>query len=216
MTQETMCTVHPDQAAVGTCERCGLFGCVGCLGVTSGERLCPSCERRRLAELPSLGRPAAVARSGLYMMAALHLCLAVLGAAGVAGVGTALRATVGALFLPLFIGTIIAFLRWFHLAVRYAQALGRPVAETPGNAVFAWFIPLLNLIKPFDLTRRMNRSALVGPWQVCWVAGNMTSNFGGQVGFMGPLSAAFLVAAALLGAEVVKQVSASLTAPSLR
>jgi hypothetical protein len=153
------------------------------------------------------------------MMGAVHLCLAILRVDGVAGAGTALRAvvgTVGALFLPLFIGTIIAFLKWFHLAVRYAQALGRPVTETPGNAVFAWFIPLLNLIKPFDLTRRMNRSAPVGPWQVCWVAGTMTSNFGGQVGFMGPLSAAFMVAAAFLGAEVVKQVSASLTAPTLR
>lgn len=214
MTLGAMCAVHPDQEAVGTCERCGLFGCVGCLGVTSGERLCPSCVRRRVAELPALESRASVARSGLFMMGAVHLGLAVVPTGLAGSMSAGLGGFLGVLFFPLFMGTIVAFLKWFHLATKYALALGRPVAETPGSAVLSWFIPVLNLFKPFNLARKMNGAAPVGAWQVCWLGGNVTSSVGGQSGFLGPVSGALMVSAALLGAEVVKQISASLTAPS--
>jgi hypothetical protein len=168
MTLKTTCAVHLDQEAVGTCERCGLFGCVGCLIVTAGARLCPTCQRRRVAELPALERRASVARSGLFMMGAVHLGLAVLSIDAVGSMSPALGGLLGALFLPLFVGTAVAFLQWFHLATKYALALGRlPVGETPAKAVLSWFVPVLNFFKPFDLARKMNAKAPVGAWQVC-------------------------------------------------
>jgi len=60
----------------------------------------------------------------------------------------------------------------------------------------------------------MNGAAPVGAWQVCWLGGNVVSSVGGQSEFLGPVSGALMVSAALLGAEVVKQISASLRTPS--
>jgi hypothetical protein len=145
---------------------------------------------------------------------AVHLGLAVVPT-GVAGsMSAGLGGLLGVLFVPLLVGTAVAFLKWFHLATKYALALGRPVAETSGNAVLSWFIPVLTLFKPFNLARKMNEAAPVGAWQVCWLGGNVTSSVGGQSGFLGTVSGALMVSAALLGAEVVKQISASLTVPS--
>jgi hypothetical protein len=52
----TPCAVHPGNAAVGTCERCGLFVCALCRTEVSGQKLCPACFDRLTAEakLPAL------------------------------------------------------------------------------------------------------------------------------------------------------------------
>jgi hypothetical protein len=50
------CPVHPDNAAVGNCSRCGVFACALCWIETDGRVLCPSCFERlaEAGELPSL------------------------------------------------------------------------------------------------------------------------------------------------------------------
>jgi hypothetical protein len=52
----TPCASHAGNAAVGNCERCGLFVCALCRTEVAGQRLCPACFDRLAAEkgLPTL------------------------------------------------------------------------------------------------------------------------------------------------------------------
>jgi hypothetical protein len=52
----TPCASHAGNAAVGNCERCGLFVCALCRTEVAGQRLCPACFDRLAAEkgLPAL------------------------------------------------------------------------------------------------------------------------------------------------------------------
>jgi hypothetical protein len=52
----TACPLHPGNAAVGTCERCGVFACALCRIEADGRALCPACFERLSAAgaLPSL------------------------------------------------------------------------------------------------------------------------------------------------------------------
>ena len=116
-------------------------------------------------------------------------------------------------YIPMYIATIVFVCRWFHLAARHALARQAPLDVTPGGAVGSWFIPFLNLVRPFTLTRQMLSTSgadqsVVGPWQAAWVVGNMVSNFSARsdgaastvAGLFGDL---LLVGAALLGAKVI-------------
>ena len=42
------------------------------------------------------------------------------------------------------LATIVAFLRWLHLAVCHAQAMGRRVTSSPRAAVLWWFVSVAN------------------------------------------------------------------------
>jgi len=59
----------------------------------------------------------------------------------------------GWLALPLRLAAPIAYLVWFHLLVKSANAVGHDVGVTPNWAVRWWFIPLANLFKPFLIVR---------------------------------------------------------------
>jgi hypothetical protein len=66
----TPCAVHATNAAVGTCERCGLFVCTLCRTEVAGQGLCPACFDRLRAEggLPAL-RTTFVDLRGLALIA---------------------------------------------------------------------------------------------------------------------------------------------------
>jgi hypothetical protein len=50
------------------------------------------------------------------------------------------------------IGSIVAFLMWFHRVHRNLPALGSEhLRYTPGWAVGAWFVPILNLVRPCQI-----------------------------------------------------------------
>lgn len=120
------------------------------------------------------------------------------------------------------LATIVVFLRWLHLAVRHAQAMGRRVTGSPRAAALWWFVPVANFIVPFERIRRLAPEVPTRGWQACWVlsltlpvlATRSTTTDGiGKLmafGFL-ILSLAATVAAAVLGAQVVKGVTASLT-----
>jgi hypothetical protein len=68
----TPCAVHTANAAVGTCERCGLFVCALCRTEIDGQKICPACFDRLAAEgtLPAL-RTSFVDLPGLALLSGL-------------------------------------------------------------------------------------------------------------------------------------------------
>lgn len=57
---------------------------------------------------------------------------------------------------PLFLGTVVVFLMWEYRAHSNLRALKAENVEfTPGWAVGWWFIPILNLFKPFQVMREI-------------------------------------------------------------
>jgi hypothetical protein len=50
-----------------------------------------------------------------------------------------------------FITTAVVFLRWMHRLVVLTRALGGKLAWTPAQAVWAFFIPIISLIRPYQV-----------------------------------------------------------------
>lgn len=118
-------------------------------------------------------------------------------------------------YLLTYITTIVLVCRWFHLAVRRGLARGGQLGITPAGAVGTWFIPFVNFVKPFDVTRQLLVTAgksyeRVGPWQATWVVGNIIANVGNRLpdegGLIVTLAAnVLLVVAAVLGAKSIDE-----------
>lgn len=71
-------------------------------------------------------------------------------------IGLGLIGLVGLLEIPLRLLTIIFFLLWEHRAFSNLSALkARNLDFSPGWAVGWWFIPFLNLFKPFQVMREL-------------------------------------------------------------
>lgn len=98
-----------------------------------------------------------------------------------------------------FVAAAIAFLAWFSRAYRNIERLGVPgLRYTPGWAVGAWFVPILNLFRPKQVANDIWRASDpqvtrrsegwhgrdVSPWLhwwwAFWVAGGV---FGNQAAF---------------------------------
>lgn len=90
----------------------------------------------------------------------------------------------------LFLFTAILFLVWMHRAYKNLPLLGAPRASfTPGGAVGAWFIPLVNLVRPYqamaELWRRSgpipdsedfatpSSPAIMKAWWGMWIVSNL-------------------------------------------
>lgn len=176
------CSVHPDELSRGTCTRCGAFACDDCLGQVD---LCVSCRARAVEQLPPLGRRAVLAQLGLGLTLVLQPTVERLGEGYDPVTATALWSLavtlLGLGYSVVLISTAVVFCMWFHLAVRHVMMrLGIHLGTTPAAAVGSWFIPFLNLVRPFNVTRRMLQSvgrsdALVTVWQVTWFIGNALS-----------------------------------------
>lgn len=229
----SFCAVHTDRAASGVCERCGAFGCADCLGLVGVVRLCAACRARENAGLPDLLGRARWATPFLWITAGLGVVVSLgsflidpqslesegepnLANAFVAlGVGCA-----GILYLVTFIVGIVLFCRWFHLLVRHAKARGAPLEDTPAFAVGSFFIPFVNLVRPFAIARQTARSEgvtqRIGAWQALWLGANIVANVGSRLegkaqlagNAVGLFGAVLLVAAAWACADVVKQLTA--------
>lgn len=130
---------------------------------------------------------------------------------------TALLASLGV--VGLLVTGVVWFL-WLHRAVANARALGRPTDFTPGWAVGWWFVPLANVVRPYQILRSLvdelgaptNRPVLW--WWGCYLAASVFSNF---AGFLRPsdvngfrvylgsslIAEAFRAAAAILAFQLV-------------
>jgi hypothetical protein len=104
---------------------------------------------------------------------------------------------------PLYVATIIAFLLWQHRAHSNLRPLGAGRLEfSPGWAVGYFFIPFLNLVRPYQAVRELWRwsqpadngggitglsftastgAPLVGWWWGFWLASNGLSNVYGRM-----------------------------------
>ncbi len=104
--------------------------------------------------------------------------------------------TIANLSLVVFLATLIAWCMWQHRAQRNVHALGRGALRySPAWAVGCWFVPIVNLWKPFgamsELWRASGPSAdpsswragrawsVIGFWWAAYLAGNTISSVGG-------------------------------------
>jgi hypothetical protein len=99
----------------------------------------------------------------------------------------------GLVALPATIATIVAFCIWVHRANKNARALGAQQMQfTPGWCVGWFFIPIMNLFKPYQAVKEIYQAsepaasfldwrlarvpALLGVWWGIWIASNILSN----------------------------------------
>jgi hypothetical protein len=88
------------------------------------------------------------------------------------------------IYLAIFIVSIVLFCRWFHLLVRHARAQGRPIDVTPASAVGSFFIPFVNLYRPYAIAKQIAEgegAQRVATWQAAWLGGNIISNVGNRM-----------------------------------
>lgn len=80
----------------------------------------------------------------------------------------------------------ITFIRWFRRAYHNAIALGHRAAFAPGWAIGGWFVPFLNLVRPYQIASAMwqhagahvGKGALLGYWWAFWLASNILAQVG--------------------------------------
>jgi len=80
----------------------------------------------------------------------------------------------------------VGFVRWFRRAYGNAIALGHRASFAPGWAIGAWFLPILNLVRPYQIASAMWRHAgghvgrgrPVGWWWAFWLAANFLARIG--------------------------------------
>ena len=99
------------------------------------------------------------------------------------------------MYAATYLAGVIFFLMWFHRVRANLPALGATDARwSPGWAVGSWFIPVMNLFRPYQIMSEVWRasdpletppawrerpvSPLLGWWWALWLAGGVIS-FGG-------------------------------------
>ncbi len=101
----------------------------------------------------------------------------------------------------LYVVTAIAFVTWFKRAYDNLGVFGQATAHGTGWAIGAWFVPILNLFRPFQIAREIwNKSdpsasaddvafestpPIIAAWWAAWIVGNIL----GQLSFRLTMSA---------------------------
>ena len=89
---------------------------------------------------------------------------------------------VGTLQVIMVLVTAVAFLRWLRRSYANLPALGITPSLTPGWVMAAWFVPFMNLVRPYQIVKEMwmaSGHALLGWWWAAW----LTTGILGQVVF---------------------------------
>ena len=103
------------------------------------------------------------------------------------------------LMVPIYLTTIVVFCMWIHRSNANARALGAEgMYFTPGWCVGWFFIPFMNLIRPFQAVREIYRASdpECGPrdwkqsratvvlhvWWNLWIVTNIMGNIEGRMG----------------------------------
>lgn len=104
---------------------------------------------------------------------------------------------VSAIALLVLVGTAIAFCMWLYRAAVNTRALGaRGMSYSPGWAVGSFFVPILNLFRPYQATVEIEKasnpqaaadnwdmkpgSGKVGIWWAFWILSSVLSIFANQ------------------------------------
>jgi hypothetical protein len=189
---------------------------------------------------------AKLATIGLWLFVALSIPTGVselLEAAGTVNIDTdvgALVMAVGLTYLAYFAAMVLSLVmvsRWIYRAHANLRDMGIEGLEfTPGWAVGCYFVPFVNLIKPFQAMRELwttchgedDRFGGEAPYEVkvwwgAWIVGNILSSVSlriaalgqgdsGSTAFSNVLdlgSTALLIAAALLLMKLIKDITAA-------
>jgi len=138
---------------------------------------------------------------------------------------------VGVSTLLTLLFSTVSFLGWLYYAVRRAHTYGIPHPNvTPGGAIVCWFIPFINVVRPYtvvrslyDVTRAhvpeppdtwLDRRAkqLLVAWWCSWLLGTALTDLairwsdrstGASVGWLGVVGVPLLLVAAALVASIV-------------
>lgn len=71
---------------------------------------------------------------------------------------------VGIATIVVLVVTAVLFIRWLAQARRNAEALGgRGMEHAPGWVAWGWFIPILNLFRPYEVIAEIWRASEPGP-----------------------------------------------------
>ena len=104
--------------------------------------------------------------------------------------------------LFVYLATIVVYIVWLHRAYKNVPALGAQTEHSPGWAIGAWFIPFLNLIRPYQIVKETwvksdpgvdfstgyadagpgaRAATLVGVWWGFWIVSNVVGNIHGRL-----------------------------------
>lgn len=116
----------------------------------------------------------------------------------------------GLLFIAALIASIIAFLRWFRRAYWNLHVLHPMVPRwSEGWAAGAWFVPFLNLWRPFQIMKeiwtgmhgaapmhssRAENTAPLGIWWASWLVSGFVTNAGTRIRMRADTLSDFLIA----------------------
>jgi hypothetical protein len=95
--------------------------------------------------------------------------------------------TIGLIYFGAYILTIVVFLQWLHRIVANLVPIGAHSTWSPGWAVGAWFVPFLNLVRPYQIVKEAwdgsdpnpagsTTTSMLGGWWALWIIGNILSN----------------------------------------
>lgn len=137
------------------------------------------------------------------------------------------------LYLAGLITCAVLFIRWFRRAYFNLHLVAQNLENIEGWASGAWFVPFLNLVKPYQIMRELytrtiklvnspiTDTSFIGWWWGLWVINNIIGNVSGRLGMSADdlsemvLSAEFSIAegifaipAAILAVVVVKRYAA--------
>ncbi len=101
--------------------------------------------------------------------------------------------------LLLIVATIVTFIMWYYRAYKNLHELKvLSLQHTPGWAIGAWFVPFLNLGRPYTIMKeiwentqnfvvskddliRPSSNAIIGWWWGFWLFSNFLSNISGRI-----------------------------------
>ena len=109
------------------------------------------------------------------------MLVTVLTADAAAWLGVVVRPTLAGVSTFGFLVAMVMFVVWFYRARVNAEGHGWPQRRSPGWAIAAWFVPVVNLWFPFQIMadiwraglpgpQRANRAILPGIWWACLLA----------------------------------------------
>ncbi len=102
---------------------------------------------------------------------------------------------IGYIYIITLVVSAVFFIMWFRRAFFNVHQLSRRLRYSEGWAAGAWFVPIMNLFRPFQIMSEMvnetrsilvNRSliskdqlnsSLVGLWWAAWIVNNLFGNF---------------------------------------
>lgn len=137
--------------------------------------------------------------------------------------------------VPVLLMIVVLWCVWTYRAATNARVFGAQLTDSPGWAVGNWFIPFVNLIKPYNSMKQLYQSAdpdvdadefmlaavpaLFPAWWFFWIASNMLSNLSFRLGnmpsFVHLTEGALDIAVASTAAMVLLEVSRRQDAKSL-